>query len=156
MLVFPIFTAGDPRQLKTWGPRMKPVIQTEPTGCAIASCAALAGISYSAAKKIANDLGIHAQDPTLWSDTTHIRRLLEVLGIKAATTEQSFRGWASLPDKALLAIKWHREKGVPYWHWVVFARENDREYVLDSKKGLAKNKRTDFGRMKPRWFITVT
>lgn len=134
---------------------MKPVIQAEPTGCAIASSAALAGISYSAAKKIANDLGIRAQDPTLWSNTAHIRRLLNALGVKAGATEQPFRGWSSLPDRALLAIKWHREKGIPYWHWVVFVRETGREYVLDSKKGLAKNVRADFGRMKPKWFIEI-
>ncbi len=27
--------------------------------------------------------------------------------------------------------------------------------VLDSKKGLRKNRRTDFGRMKPKWLIAV-
>ena len=30
-----------------------------------------------------------------------------------------------------------------------------RFYVLDSKKTLRKNRRTDFGRMKPKWFIPV-
>lgn len=134
---------------------MKPVIQQEATGCAIASAAALAGISYPAAKKVANGLGISARDPSLWSDTAHVRRLLKALGLGTAKTEQPFRGWHLLPDRALLAIKWHREKGIPYWHWAVFVRENGEEFVLDSKKGLAKNKRTDFGRMKPKWFIEI-
>ena len=134
---------------------MKPVIQRESTGCAIASAAALAGISYASAQKVANALGISARDPVLWSDTRHVRSLLNKLGISTSPREVPFREWSSLPDRALLAVKWHREKGIPYWHWVVFVRENNKEYVLDSKKGLAKNKRTDFGRMKPKWFIAV-
>ena len=134
---------------------MKPVIQQEITGCAIASAAVLAGVSYATAKKIASDLGISARDPSLWSDTDHIRRLLKKLGIASAPDEKPFRKWRALPDRALLAIKWHREKGIPYWHWVVFVREYDEEFVLDSKKGLAKNKRTDFGRIRPKWFIEV-
>jgi len=61
----------------------------------------------------------------------------------------------SLPDRALLAIKWHLEKDIPYWHWVVFVRDTNNEYVLDSKKALKQNVRTDFGRIKPKWFIGV-
>jgi hypothetical protein len=61
-----------------------------------------------------------------------------------------------LPARALLAIKWHREKGRPYWHWVVFVRERGRAYVLDSGVALKRHVRTDFGRMKPKWFLAVT
>ena len=39
---------------------------------------------------------------------------------------------------------------------VVFVRQADQAYVLDSKKGLRSNRRTDFGRMKPKWSISVT
>ena len=60
-----------------------------------------------------------------------------------------------MPDCALLAIKWHREKGKPFWHWVVFVRDGEDEYVLDSKKALKSNVRTDFGRMNPKWYIEV-
>lgn len=135
---------------------MKPVIQQEATGCAIASTAALAGISYAAAKKVANSIGIYADDSTLWSDTAHIRRLLKHYNIKSSVNEVTFKNWQSLPDLALLAIKWHQEKGKAYWHWVVFVRDGNGEYVLDSKKALKKNKRTDFGRIKPRWFIEIS
>jgi len=41
---------------------MKPVVQLEPTGCGIASVAALAGVSYTAAKRVANRMGISATD----------------------------------------------------------------------------------------------
>jgi hypothetical protein len=135
---------------------MKPVVQLERTGCGIASVGAIAGLSYRKAKSIANALGIHAEDKALWSDTSHVRRLLRHLGLAGGSRELPFRSWDALPDLALLSIKWHLEQGRPYWHWVVFVREDGHAYVLDSKKGLRKNRRTDLGRMKPKWFIPVT
>ena len=134
---------------------MKPVIQQEAAGCGIASAATIAGISYANAKRIANELGITAKDSTLWSSTKPVRNILKNLGIKASTAKTPFKNWQSLPDCALLAIKWHKEKGKAYWHWVVYVREENKEYVLDSKKSLTTNVRTDFGRMKPKWFINV-
>lgn len=134
---------------------MKSVVQQEKTGCGIASVAALAGVSYTQAKAQANKLGIFAEDSKLWSDTEYMQVLLARFGISASNKEQKFVSWQDLPDLALLAIKWHREKGKPFWHWVVFVREKELTYVLDSKKALKKNKRTDFGRMKPKWFIKV-
>jgi len=134
---------------------MKPVVQEEKTGCAIASSAAIAGISYKEAKKVANRLGIYAEDSALWSETKYIRTLLNKLGVSAGRKQMSFLNWDSLPNCALLSTKWHLEKGKPYWHWVVFIRENERCYVLDSKKALKTNIRTDFGRMKPKWYIAI-
>ena len=134
---------------------MKPVIQLETTGCAIASSAAIAGISYTKAKQLANSLSISAQDPMLWSSTKPIRRIMKQLGVKISPDETPFKNWESLPDCALLAIKWHKENGIPYWHWVVFSRKNDKEAVLDSKKSLSTNSRTDFWKIKPKWFIKV-
>ncbi len=135
--------------------KMKPVIQQETTGCAIASSAAIAGISYEEAQQQANRLGIFAEDPLLWSDTSYIRRLLDSFGILTGNEQIPFAGWEALPSCALLSIKWHLEFGKPYWHWVVFIREGSRQYVLDSRKGLKSNVRTDFGRMKPKWYIEV-
>jgi ABC-type bacteriocin/lantibiotic exporter with double-glycine peptidase domain len=134
---------------------MKPVIQEETSGCGIASSAAIAGISYSEAKAVANAIGIYAEDQSLWSDPQHIRRILAELGIETGKEEKPFQIWGTLPDCALLSIKWHLENGKPYWHWVVFVREEGKPYVLDSKKALRNNIRTDFGRMKPKWFIDV-
>lgn len=134
---------------------MTPVIQEEPTGCGIAASAALAGISYLEAKRCANALGIYAEDTALWSETDQVRRLLRELGVAVAATETPFTSWESLPDKALLAIKWRMERGRPFWHWVVFVREQRDARVLDSKKSLRSNLRRDFGRMKPGWYIEV-
>jgi len=115
----------------------------------------MAGVSYSRAKSAANSLGIFASDQKLWSETAHVRKLLHHFGLSASSTELPFHSWDELPNLALLSIKWHLEKGQPFWHWVVFVRENGRTYVLDSRKGLRQQTRTDFGRIKPKWYIRV-
>ena len=135
---------------------MKPVVQPERTGCGIASVAAIVGLSYPKTKSIANSLGIFAHDENLWSEASHVRKLLSHFGIKTGSREAPFRSWEALPNLAPLAIKWHLKKDRPYWHWVVFVRENGQSYVLDSKKSLHTHRRTDFGRMKPKWYIPVT
>jgi len=135
---------------------MNPVIQEEVSGCGIAACAALARVSYAEARRIANKHGIYAEDRALWSDTAYVRTLLSALGLSAGKSELPFKSWDTLPDRALLAIKWHLEGGKPFWHWVVFVRQDDRSFVLDSRKALKSNIRRDFGRMKPRWYIDVS
>lgn len=135
--------------------KMNPVVQQEKTGCGIASVAALAGVSYAQVRTRAAKLGISAGDPTLWSDTRHVRTLLAEFNIHASRLEKPFVSWPRLPGLALLAIKWHRERGKPFWHWVVFVRENGSDYILDPKKALKTNRRTDFGRIRPKWFIEV-
>ena len=134
---------------------MEAVVQEQISGCGIAACAALAQVDYATARHVASTLGIHAEDPQLWSDTTYVRRLLGALGLPAAAQQTPFTDWQALPDRALLAIKWRIEKGRPFWHWVVFVREADGCYVLDSKKALKHNRRLDFGRIKPKWSIEV-
>ena len=135
---------------------MNPVIQEETTGCGIACVAMLSHRSYAEARTIAAQQGIFAADPELWSGTAHVRQLLSHLNIKVAKVETPFKDWNRLPDCALLAIKWHKEKGIPFWHWTVFVRDGKGSYVLDPKKGLKTNRRTDFGRIRPKWFLEVT
>lgn len=133
---------------------MKPVVQQDHTGCGIASVAALAQRAYATVKKEAARLDIAVTDPKLWSETKHVRRLLTRFRLLAGK-EKDFTSWNALPDRALLAIKWHREKAGPAWHWVVFVRDASGSHVLDSKKALRTNRRIDFGRMKPKWFIRI-
>lgn len=134
---------------------MEPVIQEEISGCGIAASATLAGVSYSEAKRLANSLGIHAEDKALWSDTEYVRALLSAFQISISPTESPFESWDALPDKALLPIKWRMEGDKPFWHWVVFVRQGERSCVLDSKKSLKSHHRRDFWRMAPKWFIEV-
>lgn len=135
---------------------MKPVIQQEATGCGIASVAALAGVTYPQARWVAHQLGIYAEDQRLWSDTTYVRTLLHHYGIRSSDMEQPFYSWDALPDLALLAIKWRIVRDRAFWHWVVFWRGPHGEVVLDPKRALRTNRRKDFGRMKPKWFIEIS
>jgi hypothetical protein len=59
---------------------------------------------------VANRLGIFADDPRLWSETDHVRRLLKEYGFQSAQTEVPFTSWEALPDLAVLAIKWHEDE----------------------------------------------
>jgi hypothetical protein len=134
---------------------MNPVIQLDRTGCAVASVAALTSRSYASVKQTARGLGIAVTDPSLWNKTGPMRRPLARHGIRAGRTEQRFTSWSALPSPALLAIKWHREQTGPAWHWVVFVRDAQGPAVLDSKRALRSHRRTDFGRIKPKWFIRI-
>jgi hypothetical protein len=135
---------------------MKTVVQLERTERGIANVAALAGVSYRQAQRVANRLGIVADDSRLWSETGHVRRLLKEFGISPASTEVPFTSWEALPDLALLAVKWHKERDPTFWHWVVFWRGPCGPVVLDSKRALRRHVRIDFGRMKVKWFIPVS
>jgi hypothetical protein len=135
---------------------MRPVVQKEPTGCGLAAVAAIAGVSYAKAKRTAASMGIHAADSKLWSDSAYVRRLLRRFGSRAVSGTRRFSSWRSLPPLALLAIKWRRKGRTAFWHWVVFVREGGREYVLDSKQSLKSHRRTDFGRMQPKWFLPLS
>lgn len=135
---------------------MEPVLQQDLTGCGIASVATLAGVTYRQAQSVAQRLGISVDDTRLWSDTAYVRMLLRHYGIRASDKEQPFHLWETLPDLALLAIKWRRERGRAFWHWVVFWRGTRGAVVLDPKRALRAHRRTDFGRMKPKWFIEIS
>jgi hypothetical protein len=134
---------------------MKPIVQLERTGCGIAAVATLAGVSYREMQRMANRLGIFADDQKLWSETGYVRRLLKEYRVRSARTEVPFTSWEALPDLALLAIKWHKEGDRAFWHWVVFWRGPSGTVVLDSNRDLRNHERTDFGRMRPIWFIPV-
>lgn len=134
---------------------LKPVVQEEATGCAIASVANILGKSYSEMKAAANAMGIHASDKSLWSDTQYVRRMLSSAGVKTCADETPFETWEALPDLALLSIKHHQEEGKNFWHWVVFKRVEGQSFVLDSASYLSSNIREDFHAMQPKWFIEV-
>ena len=132
------------------------VIQEEKTGCGIASVANIINLSYAEVKNKANSIGIFAEDETLYSDTGYVRRLLTEYDVETSSKEHQFTSWDRLPDLALLSIKYHEKDGLPFWHWVVFKRENGSPVVLDSAAYLSENERLDFDDMEPKWYIEVT
>lgn len=132
-----------------------PVVQEEATGCGIASVANILGKTYGEMKAIANGMGIHASDRSLWSDTQYVRRMLADGGVRASAVETPFVSWEALPDVALLSIKHHQEQGKDFWHWVVFQRKDGQSMVLDSASYLSSNIRRDFENMQPKWYIDI-
>lgn len=134
---------------------LKPVVQEETTGCGIASVANILGKTYPQMKAIANNMGVYATDKSLWSDTQYVRRMLSSAGVKTSSEEIPFKSWETLPDLALLSIKYHQEEGCDFWHWVVFKRLDGQPLVLDSASYLPSNIRQDFDMMQPKWFIEV-
>lgn len=134
---------------------MEPVIQEETTGCGLACVATIAGTSYATIKEMANRMGIFAEDHRLYSDTAYVRTLLASFGFRTSEQEAPFVSWATLPELALLATKWHLENDKPYWHWVVYCRHHDQPVVLDPAQNLKQNRRTDFEAIQPKWYIRV-
>jgi ABC-type bacteriocin/lantibiotic exporter with double-glycine peptidase domain len=135
---------------------MQPVIQQQPTGCGLACVAMLARVTYKDVQHAAKQFGISAEDERLWSDTAYVRTLLRHYGIRASDRAQPFPSWKALPDLALLAIKWRMQRSRSFWHWVVFWRGPRGAVVLDPKQALRTHRRTDFGRMRPKWLIEIS
>lgn len=133
----------------------KPVVQEETSGCGIAAVANVLGKTYSQMKAVANAMGIHASDKSLWSDTRYVRRMLAQAGVATSRDEIPFESWDALPNLALLSIKHYQEDGKDFWHWVVFKRVDGLAFVLDSASYLPSNVRYDFDAMQPKWFIEV-
>jgi ABC-type bacteriocin/lantibiotic exporter with double-glycine peptidase domain len=131
---------------------MHAVIQEEDTGCGIASVANIAGLTYSEVKKTANELGIFAEDISLYSNTNYVCSLLNLYGFCSSSSETPFSNWNSLPEIALLAMK----RNGQFWHWAVFKKNNGNPVVLDSASYLKNNLRTDFEIMDIAWFIEVS
>lgn len=84
-----------------------------------------------------------------------MRHLLARLDVSVTSFETPFDNWSALPDRALLAIKWHKEDDVPLWHWVVFVLDENGRAVLDPAACLDVHRRTDFSEIQPKWFIEV-
>ncbi|MEH6405316.1 MAG: cysteine peptidase family C39 domain-containing protein [Sneathiella sp.] len=135
--------------------KSKPVPQLDMTGCGVACAAWITGTSYATVKTKAAQLGVSISDPKLWSGTDHVRLILKELGVTLNPTQEDFSNWTSLPSHSLLAVKYHLEKGIPHWHWVVSVNRGENVFVMDPKKALQSNIRTDFGRMKPKWFLEI-
>jgi hypothetical protein len=134
---------------------IKPVIQEDRTGCGLASVATLAGVSYQHVKTVGGPLGIDVQNSRLWSETRYVRKLLTHYGLSSSPNTTTFKSWGNLPQLALLAIRWHKKNDCAFWHWVVFYRGPQGPMVFDPKRELHTHCRTDFGRMKPKWFIMI-
>ena len=136
--------------------QLTPVVQEDKTGCALATIATLSSQPYQDVKTRAAALGIHPEDKRIWSETTFVYQLAADQGFQLAPSPETFTDWEALPALAVMAIKWRLIDGIPFWHWVVFQRTEVGPVVLDPGRHLKQHRRTDFGRIKPAWYIEVT
>jgi ABC-type bacteriocin/lantibiotic exporter with double-glycine peptidase domain len=130
---------------------VKRIIQENPTGCGIACVAMLAGLSYEKVIKVAHGLfGWPKSQRTFYTSSAQLGELLETFGVESQRG-RAVRSWESLPNRAIAGINYNTKKNT--WHWVVFIRNGDRQYVLDPKS--KRERRRDFGRMRLRSCIPV-
>ena len=134
---------------------MKRVIQQDGTGCGIACIAMLAGIDYKSVKKLGLELFDIKSGDELYTTATDLRKLGQKFNLDVGGRRRKFKTFNSLPDLAILAINYRESNDT--WHWVVFCRTASEEFVLDPKKAIKSEQRSDFGRMelKTKWFIEV-
>lgn len=131
---------------------MKRIIQEDSTGCGLACIAMLANKTYKTVRKVAERLEIKNQDK-FYTGTKDLRELSQYFGIDIGFKRVKFNSYKSLPNIAILAIN-YREKS-ENWHWVVYYRTDNDEYVLDPKKTIKTDRRKDFSRITPKWYIKV-
>lgn len=131
---------------------MKRIVQNDPTGCGIACVAMLSEKSYQKVKSELLESSKFSKKRTFYTDDNDLRKLSSKFGISLGRLRQ-FRTWSEIPDKSIVAINYKKNDEDPEWHWVVFRRINNEEFVFDPKKAIKKVKRTDFGRMKAKWYL---
>lgn len=132
---------------------MQRIVQVDSTGCGLACVAMLAGRSYEQVKRKSIRLGILNDKEPFYTVTQDLRELLANYNI-SSKPGRKVRKWESLPDKAILAINHQENYGI--WHWVVFVRvSSEKFYVLDPRRAVKTERRTDFGRMRLRSYIEV-
>ena len=130
---------------------MKRVRQEHPTGCGIACIAMVCGTTYSNVMNEAKELlGWDNSQKTFYTDSSHLQKLLHAMKVNSQKG-RSVGKWGSLPNTAIAGINYDKKHN--RWHWVVFCREVDREYVLDPRS--KREERTDFGRMRLRSCIPI-
>lgn len=108
---------------------MRRIRQKNGTGCGIACVAMIAGESYSTVMKVARGIFQWEKDKRSFYTTSSQLRDLLLAFEHQSNRGRSVRLLSSLPDLAIVGIN-HNPK-TNNWHWVVFCRDSDREYILD-------------------------
>jgi len=124
---------------------MRRVIQRDITGCGLACIAMLSGKSYSEVRKKAMDKLGFEDHGVFYTNTSQLVSLGREFSLNLGKRRRKFKGYDALPNIAILAIN-YREKS-DTWHWVIYHKSSTKEYVLDPKKSIKNNKRTDLSRI---------
>ncbi|MEI8656449.1 cysteine peptidase family C39 domain-containing protein [Vibrio sp. Hal054] len=137
------------------GGKMRRVVQQDRTGCGLACIAILAGTEYSNVKDRALDLFNIESSDEFYTNASELQKLGQEFNLNVGGKRRVFKGFNALPDLAILAINYRENEDT--WHWVVYCRDGGNEFVIDPKKAVKAERRTDFGRLakSTRWFIAV-
>jgi ABC-type bacteriocin/lantibiotic exporter with double-glycine peptidase domain len=131
---------------------VKRVRQDHRTGCGIACIAIISEKTYQEAMVIAKDvLDWSNSKRSFYTQSDDLKKILKSMGF-FSQRNRAIRKWSSMPNLAIAAINYNQSTG--HWHWVVFCRDHEGEYVLDPLS--KKEKRTDFDRMKLKSCIPIT
>lgn len=133
---------------------MRRIKQGDPTGCGLACIAMLTDTNYNSVRELAvGQLGFD-DSGTFYTGTKELRELGRNFNIELGRRMRKFKNFQELPETAILAINYKEDSDT--WHWVVYRRTSNDEFVYDPKKNIKSNKRRDFGRIKAKWFLPVT
>ena len=126
--------------------KLRRIIQNDRFGCGLACVAMLAGITYRQACTAADERGWYAEIRRSGTSTRQMRMLLADCGV--------------LTDKARRIKSWNKFSEIGLIgtqnHWLVFQRQAGKECVLDPNPRLKQGIRTDFRRILPKMFVSVT
>jgi ABC-type bacteriocin/lantibiotic exporter with double-glycine peptidase domain len=133
---------------------MKRVKQKHENDCGIACIAMIAGVSYREALKAAYQdyLSDDWNRKDFRLGQKEIRAALDNFGLKLGRKVRT-TDWNKVPDRALAAIRYEPE--INEWHWVVHIRDSADRFVLDPRKTIRKERRTDFQVMTLAWYHHV-
>lgn len=139
-------------------------LQHDRSGCGLACVAMLAGIGYAQARTLARALhigprpyryragaGVRTARAGWLTDARQLRRMLAVLRI-ATRAEREVDDWSQCDGDGLVAIN-PRDDGT--WHWVVYLHGEGSPHVLDPNPRVRRERRRDFGRMRPARFVPL-
>lgn len=135
---------------------MRRVVQQDRTGCGLACIAILAQTEYSNVKETALSLFNLEPNDEFYTSAHELQKLGQEYNLNVGGKRRVFKGFKALPDLAILAINYREKEDT--WHWVVYCRDEDSEFVIDPKKAVKAERRKDFGRLakSARWFMEVT
>jgi ABC-type bacteriocin/lantibiotic exporter with double-glycine peptidase domain len=131
--------------------QIKKVVQRDPTGCGLACVASIANTSYESVKRIACHTFNWHERGVFYTYASHLAKLLAQYGCGAGQA-RAVRRWESLPVLAIIAV--NPDKTNFRWHWVVYVRNADEEYVVDPRS--KRVRRRDFARMRLRSYIPIS
>jgi len=113
----------------------------------------LANTRYETVREIAVKKFDFDGNGQFYTGTKELRELGSYFKITIGKRRRKFKDFYLLPDIAILAINYN--KSTETWHWVVFRRTANDEFVYDPKQQIKTTRRRDFGRINARWYLPV-